>query len=174
MHPFNEEEKSMTSRTQADQETAIGIMRDQRFCMITTFAPEGDLHSHPMTPQQVEDAGDAWFFVDASSETAANLAADPRVNLAFGDGSSWLSVAGTGSLHDDRGKIEELWNPMVETWFPEGKDAPDLRLLKVEPSSAQFWDTPGGKVASALSFVRAKVTGERPAGHSDTVEMGEG
>lgn len=161
----------MTSSNRRDQETAVGIMRDQRFCMLTTFAPEGELHSHPMTPQQVDDTGDAWFFLDNTSESAANLTADPRVNLAFGDGSSWLSVAGTGVLHDDRAKIEELWNPMVEAWFPEGKDSPDLRLLKIESGSAQFWDTPGGKVASVLSFVRTRATGQRPSGHSDSVEM---
>ncbi|KRF21008.1 hypothetical protein ASG90_00910 [Nocardioides sp. Soil797] len=156
----------------ADQEAAVGIMRDHRFCMLTTFATEGELHSHPMTPQQVEDSGDAWFFLDATSETARNLAKDPRINLAFGDDSSWLSVAGTGTVRDDRSKIDELWNSMVEAWFPEGKDSPDLRLLRIEASSAQFWDTPGGKVASALSFVRTKVTGKRPAGESDSVELG--
>lgn len=161
----------MTTPVQADQSTVLGIMRDQRFCMLTTFATEGDLHSHPMTPQQVDDTGDAWFFLDNTSETATNLAKDNRVNLAFGDDSSWLSVAGNGTLHQDSAKTDDLWNPMVEAWFPDGKDSPSLRLLKVESTSAQFWDTPGGRVTSALAFVRTKVTGERPSGDSGTVEM---
>lgn len=156
-----------------DLNTVLGMMRDQRFCMLTSVAGDQELHSHPMTPQQIEDDGGVWFFLDNTSETATNLSADSRVNLAFGDSSDWLSVAGTGTLHHDRQKIEELWNPMVEAWFPDGKDSPELRLLKVEPQSAQFWDTPGGRVASVFAFVRTKVTGERPVGASGTVEMGQ-
>lgn len=161
----------MTTSAQADQATVIGIMRDQRFCMLTTFAAEGELHSHPMTPQQIDDTGEVWFFLDNTSETASNVASDNRVNLAFGDNSSWLSVAGNATVHNDREKIVDLWNPMVEAWFPEGKDSPDVRLIRVDPASAQFWDTPGGRLTSALSFVRTKVTGERPSGNSGTVEM---
>ena len=33
-------------------------------------------------------------------------------------------------------------------------------LIKVDPHTAEYWDTPGGRVASLLSFVKAKVTGE--------------
>ncbi|QIX26664.1 pyridoxamine 5'-phosphate oxidase family protein [Nocardioides sp. JQ2195] len=162
----------MTTHTPADQSTIVEMMRDQRFCMLTTFAPEGELHSHPMTPQRIDDDGDVWCFIDGTSESATNLIRDIRVNLAFGDSSTWLSVAGSGVVLDDRDKIADLWNPMVEAWYPEGAESPDVRLLRVEPVSAQFWDTPGGRVTSALSFVRSKITGDRPAGHSGTVEMG--
>jgi general stress protein 26 len=155
-----------------DQAAVVKIMEDQRFCMLTTYAAEGDLHSHPMTPQEIEEDGDAWFFLDTTSETAANLRTDPRVNLAFGDASTWLSVAGHGELLRDDAKIDDLWNPMVEAWFPDGKDSPDLTLLHVSADSAQYWDTPGGRVASALAFVRTKVTGDRPPGDSAAVDLG--
>lgn len=154
------------------QDKVVEIMRDDRFCMLTSVGDQGRLHSHPMTPQQVTDDGDVWFFIDATSDQARNLTAEKRVNLAFANGSTWLSVAGHASLHEDRTRIDELWNPTVEAWFPEGKDAPEVRLLQVESDSAEYWDSPGGRIASALAFAKSKVTGERPdVGVSDTVDL---
>jgi general stress protein 26 len=124
-----------------------------------------------MTPQEVTEAGDVWFFIDRTSRQAANIEAEKRVNLAFSDGSTWLSVAGHGTLVEDKQMAEKLWNSMVEAWFPDGPDSPDLALLLVESDSAEYWDTPGGRVATALSFVKTKLTGERPSGNSDTVEL---
>ena len=159
--------------TSETQQKVVEIMRSDRFCMLTSIGvgDQGRLHSHPMTPQEVTDAGQVWFFIDHTSEQAANVNAEKRVNLAFSDGSTWLSVAGHGTVVHDRAKTDELWNSMVEAWFPEGKDSPNLALLRFDPDSAEFWDTPGGRVASALAFAKTKITGERPSGHSESVEL---
>jgi general stress protein 26 len=153
-------------------EKVVEIMKGDRFCMLTSVGEVGRLQSHPMTPQEVTSEGDVWFFIDTTSDHAAHIRAEKRVNLAFADGSTWLSVAGHGDVRQDRAKIDELWNPMVEAWFPEGKDAANVGLLFVESDTAEYWDTPGGRVASALAFVKAKVTGRRPdVGESDSVEL---
>ena len=160
--------------TELAQDKVVEIMRGDRFCMLTSVgvSDQGRLHSHPMTPQEVTDAGDVWFFVDGTSEQAANITAEKRVNLAFADGSTWLSVAGHASLHRDQARIDELWNPAVEAWFPEGKDSENVRLLHVEADSAEYWDSPGGRIASALAFAKSKVTGEKPdVGESATVDL---
>jgi general stress protein 26 len=156
------------------QSKVVEIMRGDRFCMLTSIgvADQGRLHSHPMTPQEITDDGDAWFFVDGTSEQAANITAEKRVNLAFADGSTWLSLTGHATLQRDQSKIDELWNPTVEAWFPEGKDSDEVQLLLVEADSAEFWDSPGGRIASALAFAKSKVTGEKPdVGESDTVDL---
>ncbi len=153
------------------QDKVVAIMRDDRFCMLTSVGPEGRLHAHPMTPQEITGDGDVWFFIDRSSEQATNIDAEKRVNLAFADGSTWLSLACHGRVLRDDAKIAELWNPMVEAWFPDGQDSPDLALLFVESDSAEYWDTPGGRVASALAFAKTKLTGERPSGHSESVDL---
>jgi general stress protein 26 len=150
----------------------VEIMRGDRFCMLTSIGEQGRLQSHPMTPQEVTEDGDVWFFIDATSDHAAHIRAEKRVNLAFSDGSTWLSVAGHGDVRQDRAKIDELWNPMVEAWFPEGKDGADVALLFVGSDTAEYWDTPGGRVASAIAFAKSKLKGERPdVGESDTVEL---
>ena len=160
----------MTDQLELDK--VVQIMRGDRFCMLTSVGGQGRLQSHPMTPQEVTEDGNVWFFIDTTSEHANHIRAEKRVNLAFADGSTWLSVAGHGDVRQDREKIEQLWNPMVEAWFPEGKDSPNVGLLFVESDTAEYWDTPGGKVASALAFVKAKATGSKPdVGESESVEL---
>ena len=82
---------------------------------------------------------------------------------------SWLSIDGTATVVRDTAKAKDLWNPFVEAWLPQGYEDPSVVLLKVEASTAQYWDTPGGFVASAISFVKSKVTGERYDGGEEGV-----
>jgi general stress protein 26 len=154
------------------QDKAVDIMRSERFCMLTSVGDQGRLHAHPMTPQEVTDDGDVWFFIDTSSAHAENIRAEKRVNLAFADSSTWLSVAGHGSLRQDRDRIDELWSSTVEAWFPEGKDSPNVGLLLVESDSAEYWDSPGGRVASVVAYAKSKITGDRPdVGESRSTEL---
>lgn len=155
-----------------DIEAVLGLMREPRFCMLTTR--DGDrLVSRPMTPQEVTETGDIWFFVSTQSDQAAQIAADNNINVAFSDDSAWVSVAGRAELVDDRARIDELWNPMVGAWFPDGKESADVALLHVNADTAEFWDTPGGVVASAKAFVSVRIKGERPEGDSGTVDLPE-
>lgn len=157
--------------TEIAEHKVVEIMRSDRFCMLTSIAENDHLESHPMTPQETTDEGDVWFFIDTTSEHADNLRAHPHVNIAYADSSTWLSVSGTAELREDRAKVEELWNDMVEAWFPEGRDSPEVGLVFVLADSAKYWGAPGGRVASAVQFVKTKFTGDRPSGHSETVEL---
>ncbi|MET0997309.1 MAG: pyridoxamine 5'-phosphate oxidase family protein, partial [Marmoricola sp.] len=56
-------------------------------------------------------------------------------------------------------------------WFPDGPDSQQVALLHVEADSAEYWDSPGGRVATAVAFVKTRLTGERPSGHSESVEL---
>ena len=64
-----------------------------------------------------------------------------------------------------------MWNPVVEAWFPDGPDDPDLVLLKVDAESAEYWKAPGGRAATLLSYVKAKVNGEPMRGELGVVDF---
>jgi general stress protein 26 len=151
---------------------AVEIAQDARFCMVTSTAPDGALHARPMTPQLVTDDLEAWFFISRSSEHAADLVARPRVNLSFQGSGDWLSVAGKAAIVDDRRLAEEMWNPVVDAWFPDGPGDPDVVLLRVAAESAEYWKAPGGRVASVLSFVKAKLNGRPLEGESGAFDVG--
>jgi general stress protein 26 len=149
----------------------VDLLEDLSICMLSTESESGRFHSRPMAVQKVEEDGTLWFFVDRSSPKAADISREPRVNAAFAGKTSWVSVAGHASLVDDADLQRELWNSMVQAWFPDGPDDPAITLLKVEADSAEYWDSPGGRLATAISLVKTKLTGEPLEGENEAVDL---
>jgi len=140
--------------------------------MLTTRAPDGTLTSRPMALQKAEFTGDLWFFAARSSSKMDHIANDPQVNVTFGSASTWVSFTGTAEVVSDAAKKQELWNSAVEAWFPEGPDSDEVILVKVDGDSAEYWDSPGGRLATLLSFAKAKVTGKPyEGGDNESVEL---
>lgn len=81
----------------------------------------------------------------------------------------WVSINGTAEIVEDREKAAELWSLQMEGWFPQGPADPSVVVVKVRGETAEYWDTPGGLVASALSLVKVKTTGKRYAGNDHDV-----
>ena len=148
------------------------IINDSRIGMLTTINEDGALVSRPLAVQDVQEDGDMWFFTSAGSSQVAQVQANPAVNVAFGKNTEWVSVAGTAEVVTDRRKIHELWNQAVEAWFPDGPDAPEVVLLHVDSDSAEYWTSPGGTAATALQWIKSKVTHSRmDVGEKGTVEL---
>ncbi|MEV7552956.1 pyridoxamine 5'-phosphate oxidase family protein [Amycolatopsis sp. NPDC089917] len=155
-----------------DLRIVTDIARDVRIAMITSGNPDGKLTSHPMTTQQVDFDGTAWFFVSKDADLVRNIAHDDQVNVAYSGSGSWLSLSGTGLVVDDEERKKELWNELVEAWFPDGSDDPNVVLLKVNADSAEYWSSPGGKPRALFEMAKARLTGKEPnPGHNDTVTL---
>jgi len=150
--------------TPSDVEKVAGLAKDIRIGMLTTVDSDGHFVSRPMAQQEVEFDGDLWFFAERDSRKVAHIAANPHVGLTLTLGDTWISIDGEAEIVDDNAKARELWNTWVEAWMPQGPDDPSIVLIKLNGHSAEYWDTPGGRVASVISFVKAKVTGERYEG----------
>ena len=148
--------------TTDDREKVSDLLKKFRFAMFTTADSSGKLVSRPMTVQDREFDGDLWFFAAKDSDDVKQIAGDAPVNVSFTSNDTWLSLSGTADTVDDQAKIKELWNPYVEAWFPEGQDDPNVTLIRFSPDTAQYWDTPGGRVASVIAFVKSKVSGSTP------------
>jgi len=158
----------------ADDDTrkVAELLEDQRIGMLTTTAPTGTLTSRPMALQEVEFDGDLWFFAERTSRAVAHVSAHPQVNVTVGSASTWVSLTGRAAVVDDTAKKRELWNGAVGAWLPQGPDDESVVLLRVEGESAEYWDTPGGRIATALSFAKAKATGRRfEGGENETVRL---
>ena len=158
----------MTAPTQTrenDLEKLRELVKDIDFCMLTTVDEGGDLHSRPMSSNGDIDAdGDIWFFTNASSHKVSEIAKLPKVNVSFADPDNqrYIFVSGIAQLVRDRGKIDELWRPEFKMWFPEGKDDPEIALLRVSLEKAEYWDSPSSTIGYALNFVSSLVTGKEP------------
>lgn len=151
----------------------VDILRDMRMAMLTTRSDQGALLSRPMAMQQVEFDGDLWFFAERDSAPVAHIGGDPQVNVSAYSNDTWISISGEASVVPDQAKKDELWNAVVEAWFPDGP-GPDVVLLKVHATGGEYWKSPGGRLATAVSFVKAKLTHQRyDGGENETVDLAQ-
>jgi len=151
------------------------MVKDIDFCMLTTVDEDGDLHSRPMSVNgEIDPDGDMWFFTSESSHKVSEIEKLPKVNVSFAnpDDQRYVSISGTAQLVRDRKKIEELWKPEFKMWFPEGKDDPQVALLRVSLEKAEYWDSPSSTIGYAISFVSSLVTGkEADFGENKKIEL---
>jgi general stress protein 26 len=160
------------SETPSSVAKVAELAKNIRIGMLTTVGPDGHFISRPMAQQEVEFDGDLWFFAERDSRKVAHIAADPHVSITLTSNDTWISLDGEAEIVVDPVKAKELWNPWVEAWMPQGPQDPSVVLIKVSGHSAEYWDTPGGRIASVISFVKAKVTGERyDGGDNEKVQL---
>ncbi len=149
----------MTETEQGDREKLAELLQDMPIAMLTTFT-NGRPRSVPMARQEVEASDELWFITARSSGLVDAIRSEPMVALTFSSRDSWVSLVGRAAIVDDREKLADLWNTFAEAWLPGGPDDPEAALLRVDIDSAEYWDTPGGKIASLLSFAKTKLTGD--------------
>jgi general stress protein 26 len=112
--------------------------------------------TRPMSVQKIEDDGTLWFLSPIDSHKNEHLLYDPTVQLLFkgSDYSDFLSLFGTATVSRDEQKIEELWEPILKTWFTEGKDDPRITVIQFTPQSGYYWDT---KHAQIVAFAKQMI-----------------
>jgi general stress protein 26 len=147
------------------------LMEKIGFCMLATD-DGADIRSRPMAAYVSRDDGMVYFLTDVASHKDEEIARNPNVCLAFSEpkGQSYVSVSGRAEVSNDRAKIKELFNTPAKAWWDNAED-PSIRILKVHPKDAQYWDSPG-TVASYAKMLAAAVSDTRPdMGDSAKVRM---
>ena len=147
------------------------LMEKIGFCMMVTREGE-DLRSRPMAAYCDRRAGEIYFLTDVDSHKDADIESHPRLNLAFADNSAmnYVSLSGKAVVSNDRAKIKELWGTPAKAWW-DSPDDPSLRVLKITPSDAHYWNG-AAKPVAYIKMAMAAVSGSKPdMGESDQVQM---
>jgi general stress protein 26 len=142
--------------------------------MLTTQTVMGETHSRPMLVTGVDESGWLWFLTDRSSRKACELIHNPRANVTFQSsrGDRYVSVYGTAVVVRDDVSINRLWNPTYRAWYPKGKHDPELVLVAVRVSRAEYWLVPRSRVTRVFGAAKALVTGRRyEAGKRGMLEL---
>lgn len=148
------------------------IMRGARFATVTTRGEGGALFSRPLAVLDHDFEGKVWFFTPDPSPKTAEIAADPHVNVAYGDGASHVSLSGIATVTRDAALIDRLWNPWAEAWFEDGRDDPSVALLEVTADTIEFWHIDKPAVIRAIEVAKALITRSAPdVGESRIVDL---
>jgi general stress protein 26 len=134
------------------------LVKNQRFVMFTTRNNDGSLVSRPMTIAERED--DVFRFVTQDDNDVAAQSDGQQVNLSIMDGTTYVSMSGTGRIERSVAKKQELWNRIQEAYAGDAED-PSNVILEVTVETAEYWDG-GSQIASLIGLAKAAVAGERP------------
>ena len=147
--------------TESSSDRVWELMDKIGICMLTTW-DGSDLHSRPMGSYPRREDHTIYFLTDVRQHKDDEIARYPKLALAFADTGSqaYVSVSGKAEVSNDRAAIKKLWSTPAKAWW-ESPDDPNIRVLKVTPIEAQYWDGPG-KVVSTIKMAIAAATGNRP------------
>jgi general stress protein 26 len=137
------------------------LIDEARIAMLTTEEPDGSLRSRPLATLQMDSEGKLWFFTALSSGKVGEIDQHRKVNLSYAnsDKHSYVSVCGSARLFRDRDKMKELWTAWIEPWFPDGLGDPDLALLEITITDAEYWDAPASRAGRLFGLAKALTTG---------------
>jgi general stress protein 26 len=138
----------------SDTERVWELMKKIGICMLASWDGQ-ELQARPMGAYVRPDEHAVFFLADARHHKDEDIRKYRKVCLAFSDTGAqyYVSVAGDAEVLDDRSMIRAWWN---------SPDDPNIRLLKVTPLDAQYWDAPGATVAY-VKMAAAALTGSRPS-----------
>lgn len=140
---------------------------DSPFVMLGIQGVE-DSRTRPMTAQvdageegDTEDGGTIYFFAAHSEPLVQGLADSDRAVATYAsrDHKVFAHIHGRLVLDQDREVIDRLWNPFIASWYKDGKNDPDLALLRFETENAEVWEAQGG---STLLAAGLKILGRDP------------
>jgi general stress protein 26 len=132
-------------------------------CFFVTRAsgsPSGG--ARPMNVRKVDDEGNLWFLSADDSHKNLELSRDPNVDLYFNGSthSDFLHLAGHATISTDRARIDELWEPVIRTWFTGGKDDPRITVIRVAPTEGYYWDTKHGHAVAGIKMLLGAALGK--------------
>lgn len=151
----------MANDNARDVDRAWELMKKIGFAMLVTR--DGDkLRARPMSAYLERENNAIFFLTDVRRHKDEEIAKNPGINLSFADASDqkYVSVTGAAVVSNDRTRIKQLFSTPAKAWWNSAED-PNIRVLKITPDDAEFWDSPG-TVISYVKMAAAAVTGTRP------------
>ena len=154
----------MADNKQRLEEKFWDELDDSPFVMLGLQGVDDDF-TRPMTAQV--DRGTIYFFAARSEDLVKSLQKSDQAVATFASKGHKLfaSIHGRLELSNDREVIERLWNPIISSWYKDGKDDPDLALVRFDAASADIWEADTGFTLKAAVI---KMLGRDPGkAHQD-------
>lgn len=125
--------------------------RDQLLAMLSRFelgvlitvATDGELRGRPVTIASVERDGELVLCTRLEDAEVQDIENDPRCAVVVQGKTRWASLTGRAEIEHERARVERQWREHWRLWLPEGKEDPDIRLVRVRPNEAAYWDEAG-------------------------------
>jgi general stress protein 26 len=132
-----------SAETERKARTLDELIDEFDTAMLVTQSLEGELRSRPMMIAEHETRGVLYFATRAEDKKLEEVLKNPHVAVTMQAPGRYLSISGRATIDTDVTRADELWSASWRLWFPEGTGDPQLTLIAVEPSHAEYWDRTG-------------------------------
>jgi general stress protein 26 len=139
------------------------VVKKTQTCFFCTASGIGDSDgARPMNVRKVDDTGTLWFLSASDSHKNREIAADPTVTLYFqgSEHADFLRLSGSAAVSRDKAMIDELWHPLIKTWFTGGKDDPRITVIRFEPAEGYYWDNKHGNAVAGIKMLIGAAIGK--------------
>lgn len=138
------------------------LLKDMPVGMLTTQTGGGAPHSRPMMVHELDDDGWLWFHTDRHSRKAWELIHNPQATIAFQSrkGDRYISVQGTAVVIRDDVKLKKMWKPTFRMWFSRSQQEPEIVLVAVRVTRAEYWLVPRWPLSRLFNAASAVVAGQ--------------
>lgn len=153
----------LTNEQKDSLEQLYSKIEDIKIAMLTSIdRGTGRLHSRPMSVIKTDERdGVLWFFTYTNSEKADEINHHTQVNLSYSDPDKeiYVSISGEAEVVDDLDKVKQLWNPILQAWFPDGYANPRVGLICVRITEGEYWDSSSNRMVQLYHIAKALFTG---------------
>ncbi len=146
----------------ADIDHVWKLIDDIPVAMVVTHEGQGqNLRARPMALRPARDEGAIYFLTDADTPKAEEIGRNQSVCLALSDNKSqkYVSISGHAEMIDDKDRVKKFWSVYDKAFWPDKND-PRIRVHRVTPESAEFWEG-SGKIVTVVKLAAALASGER-------------
>jgi len=139
------------------------LLKEFRIAMLVTRMNNGQMRARPMAVADIEPNGSMWFLTGRQSGKIDEILTDSHVAVTMQSAMKFVSVSGRASTVEDREKVARLWRIEWKVWFPDGKDDPNLVLLRVDADGGEYWDNSGTSgIKYLIEAGKALISGSKP------------
>ncbi len=139
------------------------ILQKHSVGMLTT-AFSGGLRARPLDARPDREQGAILFLTDVRGLKDDEVAAHPDVCFAIAAASEniYLSITGRAAILEDAQTAARIWKSTDDVWWPRRENDPNVRVLRIDPATAELWDGPRSSLMASWEFAKARLTGRKP------------
>lgn len=150
------EQQSNTTERQKSIQSLTKLIEENDTALLVSCGSDHVIRSRPMVNINDHFEGDLYFVSENDGEACRSLIDNPQCNVSIAEPAEgrFASLTGTASVSENRQKLELLWNDACKKWFDCEQPHADLRLIKIEVTSAEIWvenQSLGSRIGSLLS-----------------------
>ena len=127
-------------------------------------SPAPDQPMQPMAANGAREEGLIWFYTRKDTDLAQAANSGGRVQMCLMDEGRDYYAAVVGQLDIDHSErhIERYWNAVEDAVYSDGRQDPQLTMLKFAPETASVWVGTGNPVKFGWELARSTISGKEP------------